>query len=211
MCWNAEISLHTFVFSIFVLGLVYYNNTYTKYKIPLFENKWFYIFLLSAFSMQLIEFFIWKNINNDYYNKFFTICAFILIFCQPAASLMLLSNHFLRNILLSAYLIFGIPYVYYMISTKTINSTVSRSGNLIWNIKNNKLIFLLWLFLLLFSFGYEQKWEYVILAIISFSIFIYKEKSTSGSLWCWFINSFSIYLAAYLLFYLPFCENKTLC
>jgi hypothetical protein len=209
MCWNAEISLNTFIFSIFVLILVYYNDTYTKYKIQLFENKWLYIFLLTAFSMQLIEFFIWKNINNKYYNKFFTICAFILIFCQPIASLMLLNNYFIRNILLLLYLIIGIPYISYIIHTENINSTISSSGNLIWNIKINIISFLIWLFLLLFSFIYENKWEYVLFAIISFSIFVYKEISTSGSLWCWFINSISIYLSIYLLFYLPFRENKS--
>ena len=211
MCWNAEVSLNTFIFSIFVLGLVYYNNNYTKYKIHHFDNKWMYIFLLLAFSMQLIEFFIWKNINNKYYNKIFTILAFILIFCQPIASLMLLKNNLLRNIILLPYLIIGIPYIIYIIYTKKFRSIVSTSGNLIWNIKIHRFCFWIWLFLLLFSFIYEQKWGHVLFAIVTLSIFIYKERPTTGSVWCWFINSISIYLAIYLLFYLPFCENKQVC
>jgi hypothetical protein len=170
-----------------------------------------YIFLLLAFSMQLIEFFIWKNINNKYYNKIFTILAFILVFCQPIASLMLLKNHLLRNIILLPYLIIGIPYIIYSIFTKKFGSIVSSSGNLIWNIKIHRFCFWIWLFLLLFSFLYEQKWGHVLFAIITFSIFIYKERSTAGSVWCWFINSISIYLAIYLLFYLPFYENKQIC
>ena len=161
MCWNAEVSLNTFIFSIFVLSLVYYNNNYTKYKIYHFDNQWMYIFLLLAFSMQLIEFFIWKNINNKYYNKIFTILAFILVFCQPIASLMLLKNHLLRNIILLPYLIIGIPYIIYIIYTKKFRSIVSSSGNLIWNIKIHKFCFWIWLFLLLFSFLYEQKWGHV--------------------------------------------------
>lgn len=211
MCWNAEVSLNTFIFSIFVLCLVYYNNNYTKYKIHYFDNQWMYIFLLLAFSMQLIEFFIWKNINNKYYNKIFTILAFILVFCQPIASLMLLKNHLLRNIILLHYLIIGIPYIIYTIFTKKFGSVVSSSGNLIWNIKIHRFCLWIWLFLLLFSFLYEQKWGHVLFAIITFSIFIYKERSTAGSVWCWFINSISIYLAIYLLFYLPFYENKQIC
>ena len=211
MCWNAEVSLNTFIFSIFVLSLVYYNNNYTKYKIHHFDNQWMYIFLLLAFSMQLIEFFIWKNINNKYYNKIFTILAFILVFCQPIASLMLLKNYLLRNIILLPYLIIGIPYIIYIIYTKKFRSIVSSSGNLIWNIKIHRFCFWIWLFLLLFSFIYEQKWGHILFAIVTLSIFIYKERSTTGSVWCWFINSISIYLAIYLLFYLPFCENKQVC
>jgi hypothetical protein len=211
MCWNADVSINTFIFSIFVLGLVYYNNNYTKYKIHHFDNQWLYVFLLLAFSMQLIEFFIWKNINNKFYNKFFTILAFILIFCQPMASLMLLNNLSLRNLMLLLYFIFGVPYAIYTIYTKNFGSIVSKSGNLIWNIKINIFCFWIWLFLLLFSFLYERKWGHVLFAIITFSIFIYKEQSTSGSVWCWFINSISIYLAIHLLFYLPFYENKQIC
>lgn len=211
MCWNADVSINTFIFSIFVLGLVYYNNNYTKYKIHDFDNQWMYVFLLLAFSMQLIEFFIWKNINNKFYNKFFTILAFILVFCQPMASLMLLDNHSLRNIMLLLYFIFGVPYAIYTIYTKHFGSIVSKSGNLIWNIKINIFCFWIWVFLLLFSFLYERKWGHVLFAIITLSIIIYKEQSTSGSVWCWFINSISIYLAIYLLFYLPFYENKQIC
>ena len=211
MCWNADVSINTFIFSIFVLGLVYYNNNYTKYKIHDFDNQWMYVFLLLAFSMQLIEFFIWKNINNKFYNKFFTILAFILVFCQPMASLMLLNNHSLRNIMLLLYFIFGVPYAIYTIYTKHFDSIVSKSGNLIWNIKINIFCFWIWVFLLLFSFLYERKWGHVLFAIITLSIIIYKEQSTSGSVWCWFINSISIYLAIYLLFYLPFYENKKIC
>jgi hypothetical protein len=211
MCWNADVSLNTFVFSIFVLGIVFYNNHYTKYKIHHFVNKWMYIFLLLSFSMQLIEYFIWKNITNKYYNSIFTMCAFILVFLQPIPSLMLLSNFLLRNILLALYVIIAVPYIIYNIYSKKFGSIVSPSGNLIWNFNINNVLFWLWVFLLLFSFLYEQQWGPVLFAIITFSIFIYKELSSSGSVWCWFINSISVYLAVYLLFYLPFNENKQVC
>ena len=212
MCWNAEVSLNTFLFSIFVLGLVYYNNHYTKYKIKEFNNEWLYIFLLLSFSMQLIEFFIWRNLENKYYNKIFTICAFILIFCQPIASLMLLNDQIVRNILVFIYILLGIPYViYYIMHKEKIASTVASSGNLKWNFNINKLVLWMWVSFLLFSFLYQQKWLYFSFAVTTFLLFIYKESSTSGSVWCWFINSISIYLAVYLLFYLPYYENKEIC
>lgn len=36
MCWNENVSLNTFLFSSFVLLLIFYNNTYTQYKIKHF-------------------------------------------------------------------------------------------------------------------------------------------------------------------------------
>ena len=39
MCWNKDVSLNTFLFSGFVLLLIYYNNTYTKYKVAEFDSK----------------------------------------------------------------------------------------------------------------------------------------------------------------------------
>ena len=69
MCWNAEVSLNTFLFSSFVLCLIIYNNTYTQYKIKDFNNIWIYLFFVSFILMQLFEFFIWRNVDNKLYNK----------------------------------------------------------------------------------------------------------------------------------------------
>lgn len=38
MCWNEHVSLNTFLFSSFVLALIVYNNSYTKYKIQELNN-----------------------------------------------------------------------------------------------------------------------------------------------------------------------------
>ena len=217
MCWNAEVSLNTFVFSSFVLAFVYYNNEYTQYKIPIFDNKWFYIFLILTFGMQLIEFFIWKNLKTKY-NPFFTKCAFILVYLQAAASLMLLSNLTIRNAILIPYLLIGIPHLISIILSNKVNSTLSKNGHLIWNkynivvngVETNGYLFYLWLFILLFSFLYEQRWYYLLFAIVTISVFLYKEINSAGSMWCWFINIFFIYLLFHILFYLPLVE-KGLC
>lgn len=214
MCWNAEVSLNTFLFSFFTLTLVYYNNEYTKYKNPIFENKWLYIFLLLTFLMQFIEFFIWKNLKTVY-NSFLTKVAFILIYLQPIASLMLLSNITIRNYFLFTYIALGIPYLILLINSNRTNTTVSKNGHLIWNCFNNKIegikisriAFSIWLFFLLFSLFYEQKWFGLLFGIITLSVFIYKEAVSSGSTWCWFVNSFSFYLLFYLLIYLPLKEK----
>lgn len=214
MCWNSEVSLNTFLFSIFTLAFVYYNNEYTKYKNPMFKNKWLYIFLLLVFFIQILEFFIWKNFKNKY-NVFFTKCIFFLLILQPAAALMLISNINLRNLLLIPYLIIGFIFILNIILTNKIVSTISKVGHLKWNyfdikignFKINSFLEWYWILLLLIPFFYQQIWITFFFGIITLCLCIYKEFNTVGSTWCWFINSLSFYLLFYLLIYLPLKEN----
>ena len=214
MCWNEDISLNTFLFSSFVLLLILYNNTYTQYKIKYFDNIWIYLFFISFISMQLIEFFIWRNIDNKFYNHIFSTMAAMLIFIQPVVSLMLLPNISLRNILLSAYLVLFIPYFTYKYITNNVKSQVSNKGHLVWLFfDTNMLLFFGWLFFFLFSFIYTQDFYGLLFGMILFAVsyYNYYKDKTIGSMWCWGVNSVMIYYAFYLLLYLPFCEKKKLC
>jgi len=214
MCWNEHVSLNTFLFSMFVLFLIIYNNAFTQYKIKDLNNPWMYLFFASFIFMQLIECFIWRNINNKFYNNIFSTMAASLIIFQPIASLMLLSNVSLRNTLLSIYIVSGVPYFIYKVLTKTMHSTVSKDGHLNWLFFNQEpVIFIVWLFFFLFSLFYERKWPGFLFGFLSMCVFYYNyvKKHTFGSMWCWFVNSIMIYYAFYLLLYLPFCEKKELC
>lgn len=211
MCWNEHVSLNTFLFSSFVLLLILYNNTYTKYKITDFNCAWHYIFYISFISMQLLEFFIWRNIDNTFYNHIFSTMAAMLIFIQPVISLMLLPNISLRNNLLYVYLVLFIPYFTYKFITNNMNSRISNKGHLEWLFFNtNMLLFFVWLFFFLFSFMYTRSIRTVIFGIVLFciSFYNYYNDKTIGSMWCWIINLIMIYYACYLLFYLPFFEKK---
>ena len=96
MCWNEHVSLNTFIFSIFVLLLIAYNNKYTQYKIEMFNNKFVYIFFASFITMQLIEFFLWRNLNNPRLNNLFSIMGSLLLIIQPIASLLILKDDNLK-------------------------------------------------------------------------------------------------------------------
>jgi len=214
MCWNAEVSLNTFLFSSFVLVLIIYNNSFTKYKIQELNNKWLYIFLISIILMQLIEFLIWKNINNKFYNNLFSISATILLIIQPITSLMILTNKQIRDVLLICYLLITIPYAIYKFSTKYIHSEVSTCGHLKWDFfTTSPIIWIVWLFFFLFSFIYEKKWFGIIfgLSVLLISFINYNNDKTVGSMWCWGVNSLAIYYAFYLLIYLPFLEKNSIC
>ena len=214
MCWNESVSLNTFLFSSFVLLLIVYNNYYTKYKISELNNVWIYLFFASFIFMQLIEFFIWRNINNKFYNNLFSIMAIMLLSIQPIASIMLISNIQIRNILLISYLFFAIPYSIYKLSTKHIHSVVGKSGHLQWQFYDNTFIAsAVWFFFFLFSFVYERMWGGLIfgLMLLFISYINYANDDTMWSMWCWVVNSVMIYYALYLLIVLPFFENKSIC
>jgi len=215
MCWNAEVSLNTFAFSSFVLLGIMYNNAYTQYKIKEFNNIWLYFFMSSFILIQLIEFFIWRNLNNKFYNNLFSIIATLLLIIQPVISLMILTNKKLRNVLLVAYLLFAIPYsMYNFYINNNIHSTISNSGHLRWNFfKVTPIIAILWIFFFLFSFVYEKRWYGAGFGFITLfiSYFNYRNDHTMGSMWCWVVNSVMLFYAFYLLIWLPVLEKSSFC
>ena len=165
--------------------------------------------------MQFIEYFIWTNINNPFYNTLFSIMATILLLLQPIASLLMLKYNNVKIRMISLYLILVIPFSIYRFSIMHINSTVSTLNHLQWNFLTKKniesnILFGIWLFFFLFSFIYDKNFTPFAFAFILLTltkIFYYKDGSI-GSMWCWSVNSIFIYYAIYLLWYLPFISNN---
>jgi hypothetical protein len=206
MCWNQYVSLNTFVFSVFVLGLMIYNDHYTPYKMG-FTNIYFYFFILSFASMQLIEYFLWKNINNKKSVQTISIFGQLLVLLQPIASLMMLKNELLKWIMIGIY---SIPASILFISSNKNYKTTVLNGHLKWNwMPVSYIMYYMWLFFLLFSFVMNGYYSYVIAALFLFVITYWSnyDNGTAGSLWCWSINFFMIFFAIYLLIILPFKEH----
>lgn len=212
MCWNKDISLNTFMFSSFVLLLIMYNNAYTQYKIKELHNIWVYLFFVSFILMQLIEYFIWVNINDPIYNNLFTLMASFLLFCQPITTGMLITNEIVRSNFLKLYLIGAIPFLIYGFMKKNMYSSVTPLKHLNWNLIlfNNfiidQLLFLVWLIFFLFPLFYERKifaflFGFLTLMIVAYN---YTKDGSASSMWCWVVNSVMLYYAGYLLLYLPF-------
>jgi hypothetical protein len=170
---------------------------------------------MSFIIIQLIEYFIWKNIKNPYYNSFYTKIAGFIFLLQPVISLMILKDKPLRNILLSFYLIVAIPYCIYKLFTKKIHSTVSPLGHIQFHLFADtiSIIFGLWIFVFLFSFLYEGYYEGFLFGAgtLFLMTYTYIKDNSVGSMWCWIVNTAMMYYAFLLLFYLPFFEKGKLC
>lgn len=213
MCWNQYVSLNTFVFSAFALLLIVYNNKYSPYKIEELNSVYAYFFLMSFFTMQLIEFFLWRNLNNKELNKLFSILGASLLLLQPVASLMLLKDIDLRNKMLMIYSIPAFSYFIYKVTTRDFLTEVTRSGHLKWDwihLNGNKqILFIGWLFFLFFSILYNKLYlgfAYTV-ALLLISLYSYTKEGSFGSLWCWSINSVMLFYVIKLLVILPYKEH----
>lgn len=207
MCWNEHVSLNTFLFSFGVLLLVMYNNAYTPYKIPSCTGT-MYLFLASFIFMQLIEFFIWRNLHNSY-NHLFSLMALLLIAVQPLISLSMLPEATLRTVLMVAYVALVGGHIFSNLN-RNIHSEVSKSGHLQWwFLKTPDAVSMVWLFFFLFSFVYNKMWWGVVFAIltIGFSMYTYAKDKTISTMWCWMANGYMLLLAVYLLVWLPYAEH----
>ena len=207
MCWNQYVSLNTFVFSTFVLCLMIYNDKFTPYKMNFANSIYLYFFILSFSLMQLIEYFIWKNINNKEKVRTISIYGQLLVIIQPIVSLLLLKNLLLRWIMI---IIYSIPASILFISSNKKYKTTVLHGHLKWKwIPSTPIMYYVWLFFLLFSFIVNGYYTYIIIALFLFVITCWSNyyNGTSGSLWCWSINLFMLIIAVYILLVLPFKEH----
>jgi hypothetical protein len=210
MCWNQHVSLNTFLFGVFVLILVFYNNRYSQYKIKEFQNPYTYLFMMSFISMQLFEFILWGNINNNIINKVVSILGYLLLTIQPIASLTMLDNIQLRNRLISIYSIPAFFYFLYKLYYEKFYTSITSAGHLKWNWGNNNFIFpyVFYLFFLYFSLVVNKNYLGIVFTLLLFVYFFsYYRDGSAGSLWCWSVNFVLFYYLFQVIFYLPYKQS----
>jgi len=216
MCWNADISLNTFLFGIFALLFIFLANKYSKYKLQSFENPLVYLFLLEVISIQLIEFFLWRNLENKRMNKLLSKIASFITVIQPLTLKFIMKKY--RYTTLLFYIIYLIIFFYKHINNPiNFSTSVSKNGHLQWNWMNsmNKLfLFTILLFYIIPLFEIS-KYNiflslFVIVLIIISMVFYYKD-GTFSTMWCFYANLFLLYLIIDILIIKPFIEYNGLC
>jgi len=213
MCWNQYVSINTFVFGLFVLLLVAFNNQYSSYKIKFFKNPYAYLFILSLISMQFIEFLLWRNINNPLINKIVSTLGVIILALQPFTALLLINDIKLRNNLLTIYSVPTLLFLIYTIYTTNIHTEISKSRHLSWYWINsntallNILAVIFYLIFLFFPLIYNKYYQMLIFLFIYILIKYYYDKDgSSNSLWCFSANIMMLYFLVLILLVLPFNE-----
>lgn len=201
MCWNAQVSLNTFFVGAFAIILAVLNG----YPPPLL---WFFA---SFISVQLMEFFIWYNIDNKSINRICTMALLILILLvQPLMSILLLKKDHptLMKYLLVAYSsVVGIIALLILLNgdipDNKFYSIPGANGHLIWgwadtaNIQTIYFYIMIAYLVFLFTPLIITK-NYWIVAIVGatfiLSVIFFWKYRTWGTMWCWTANIISLIL-----------------
>jgi hypothetical protein len=155
--------------------------------------------------MQLIEYFLWKNLENKKLNYFYSALGQILVAIQPVASLLLLTNTILKMQMIFLYSMFVLGIFF---THEKIFKTTVQNGHLKWTwVPIQSYMYFIWLFFLMFSLFVNHHYSAIGVSLFLFAITYFTASSgTGGSLWCWTINFSMIFYALYLLLYMPFKE-----
>jgi len=183
MCWNAEVSLKSFLLGILTLsiGLVFKMS----FSVVLF--------CLTIVLMQLVEYIVWTNYDNDEINKKASIAAASLLWLQPIAAIFTLPNPNLRTSFLIMYILLSIGIGFFF-SRNEYAMKRAPNGHLEWKwLTKDSTTYISLVIYFLFLLGpllIVGNIELLFLAITTLVLSIYSfwKDNTWGSMWCWIVN-----------------------
>ena len=188
MCWNAEVSLNTFIYGTIAAIIVLSLN-----KIPIRT-----ILLVYTVSLiQLMEYFTWKNINNNELIHYLSITGAFILLLQ----VLLITNNNLKNKeqLFSYIFIFILTIIAFNhnFENKKFHMEKGENGHLKWlwaDLPVPLLIsgLLLWIYPPIKNKNYIS--TLFIITTLTISFYYYYKYKTWGSMWCYIGNSFWILL-----------------
>ena len=199
MCWNASVSLNTYILGLFASLFSYYNG---------FGNILSVIFYQSFIIIQLIEYFIW---TKAFSNKLLSQIGLFVIICQPILNIIKIEQSpQVIPYILAAYIIFIVILYTFIVPLNTVNfSTVpSKNGHLSWKwLDLNIYIIFIWYAFLSIRWIIDKMYFVltIITALLIITLVLYKDTNTFGSMWCWTANIISLYLI-FEVFYKDFCK-----
>ena len=185
MCWNAEVSLQSFAIGFTIVLLAYSQGMS-------FSTA---LFCMTIVFMQLIEYIVWKNIDNAEINYQASRWANFLLWLQPVASILTLSVFWQIPLLLG--------YMFLTLLGKAFETSSLRekyrmfpgeNKHLVWNWLQKDMytsisLFVYFLFLLL-PLLLSGQWTILLLALstLGLSLYSFWKDNTWGSMWCWIVN-----------------------
>ena len=195
-------SMNTFVFGVFATGFSYFNGV-----IDVFQS----LLLMSICLMQLIEFFIWRNIDNKSKNEFYSNMAIVLLMSQPLFSISTIANKKIKVAAFVIYMAYIVIFALYKLQNKPNKrnvTTIGRNKHLKWNWISADIykILIYVVFLIAPLLLWDDKFIGIVVSItLILSFVLFAKDGTWGSMWCWTSNIISIYLI-YLVFKKEICK-----
>ena len=93
MCWNASVSLNTYILGLFACLFAYFNNKLSLFELLIFQSFMF---------MLLTEYFVW---SNQFSNRVVSQLLLILVILQPVFGFLTIDKP-IKNVLLFLYICF---------------------------------------------------------------------------------------------------------
>lgn len=188
MCWNAEVSLGTFLFGL-VSAIFLYVSKFSDFKA---------LALVCSFtSMQLIEFLTWTYIDNERLNFAFSILGLLLIIVQIVLLNIFIPDDLIKQRCLLTLALFFIIFLATEVKNTKWKMEKGENGHLVWYWLDVPIV---WIFISLFFYifpvvFYKHSFGLIFLSITLFvSLYCYFQYKTWGSMWCWFSNFLWIFL-----------------
>lgn len=198
MCYNKELSLTSFgIGLISSLVLIKLGN-----KESINTNKAIGIFIIFVSLMQLIDYFIWSDLDcKKGTNKIATFLGPIFNYLQPVI-FAILTNYYLKSnniipmnyiILFNTVYVLYLLYILYIIHKKSNYCTKQgNSGHLNWPWKHYFWLYAFFIISFINYTNFINNKNILTLIIISYIILllsITKVKEAAGELWCYFVPS----------------------
>lgn len=184
MCWNAEVSLNTFVFTLLGFGFGLYAN----------KVDWRILLMGMVFStMQFVEYNLWTNLKNPTQNRFWSDIGKYVVWGEFLAGANVIPDPSYRN------LFFGISSVYILIQTylnrnkKTKLTTIGPNGHLVHNWYTDVQWFnYLMPLLLIVPFWIRGEWIWTLWITLTALItgYFYTTNGEFSSMWCYLASFF---------------------
>lgn len=194
MCWNAEVSLQSFLIGIAATFVGYQNGL----SIPIT------LFCLTIVFMQLIEYFVWSSLGNQRANFRYSVLASLLLWFQPVASILTLPSKSIPSVL-GSYI--GLSFLGSMMNKEPMEESYrmykGENGHLVWNWLKKDLqttiALLVYFVFLLGPLVVRKEWTLLTVALTTLagSLYSFYESNTWGSMWCWFVNYMVVGVAGY--------------
>lgn len=189
MCWNDKVSLSTFVLAVAGIVIGYIND--------LHDVRWSVFYLVVA-SMQLLEFFVWRHLNDVVLNRWLSMLGLLILFMQPLSAGLLIRER--SYIVHAAFYVCCILWILaYLSSSWPIkwSTTVAPNGHLSWNwLRLDIWLAISWTAIVLtaiFLSDIPRRNKVLVAMFVLCTIAISyrygkKEARTWGSVYCSFIN-----------------------
>ena len=137
--------------------------------------------------MQLVEYFLWKNIDNPPQRQLWSKIGAAIILAQPLFLMNLIPDQNLKLKLMTGYTVVVVGS--WVASKKAMDTRVGENGHLIWDwFPKPQIWAVVWVVSWFLPLLLSGSWGFLALCTAAFipSIYYYMEYATWGTMWCWF-------------------------